>query len=340
MQKFEGYEKGINFGGWFSQCDNSEGRYDSFITEADFVKIKEWGLDHVRIPVDYNLVQNPDGSFKEKGFERLRNCIAICKTLGLNMILDLHKTIGYSFDDGENETGFFENEKYQELFYSLWVEFAKRFGRESNLAFELLNEVTDYKYKDIWNTISLEAIRRIREYAPYTKILVGGYYNNSVKAVKDLADPYDENIVYNFHCYNPLVFTHQGAYWVSVMDRNFRMKFRSSYREYNSCTAKQLGSYFVDKYEDSDELMSEKYFEELFKEAVDYAEAKNVPLYCGEYGVIELADTDSIIEWYRAIHKTFEKYGIGRAAWSYREMDFDLVGPKFDEVREELISLL
>ena len=58
------------------------------------------------------------------------------------MILDLHKTIGYSFDDKEEETGFFYNEKYQENFYNLWIEFTKRFSKyEDILAFELLNEV-------------------------------------------------------------------------------------------------------------------------------------------------------------------------------------------------------
>ena len=40
MRKFEGYTKGVNFGGWISQCDHTTKRYDEFITEPDFDKEK------------------------------------------------------------------------------------------------------------------------------------------------------------------------------------------------------------------------------------------------------------------------------------------------------------
>ena len=60
-------------------------------------------------------------------------------------------------------------------------------------------EVTDEKTMDAWKQISAECIRRIRVIAPKTKIMIGGYWNNSVTAVKDLPMPADENIVYNFH---------------------------------------------------------------------------------------------------------------------------------------------
>ena len=49
-------KKGINIGGWLSQCEPEIEHYETFISEADFKKIKDLGFDHVRIPVDYNLV--------------------------------------------------------------------------------------------------------------------------------------------------------------------------------------------------------------------------------------------------------------------------------------------
>ena len=67
MKKFEGYEKGVNFGGWLSQCDHTKERYDTFITEADFEKVSK-KFDHVRIPVDYELILKDDYSFYEEGF--------------------------------------------------------------------------------------------------------------------------------------------------------------------------------------------------------------------------------------------------------------------------------
>jgi hypothetical protein len=47
-------------------------------------------------------------------------------------------------------------------------------------------------------------------------------------------------------------------------------------------------------------------------------------LYCGEYGVNELADPESAVNWYKDIHTVLDKYGIGRAMWSYKGMDFGL----------------
>ena len=340
MKTMQGYMHGIDLGGWFSQCDNTEKRYDYFIRREDFRRIARWGLDHVRVPVDYELVQNADGSFKEAGFARIENCWRWARENGLNMILDLHKTQGFSFDSGEHETGFFESEKYQALFYSLWEEFAGRFGKLDGLAFELLNEVTEKSYCESWNRISLEAVRRIRLYAPDIRIIIGGYWNNDVSAVKDLALPADANIVYTFHCYAPLIFTHQGAYWIESMDRSFRMPFTSTCRVYAENTEKYLGKGFKETFPDPDAVITPAYFESLFAEALAVAEERDVPLYCGEYGVIDLADAEEALKWYTCISAVFEKYRIGRAVWSYKEMDFGLIEAHFDGVRDRILKLL
>ena len=340
MRSFEGYKHGINLGGWFSQCDNTEKRYDNFIKKEDLGRIARWGLDHVRVPVDYELVLNRDLTFREEGIKRIADCIDWCHEYGLNMILDLHKTVGYSFDTGENENGLFEKEEYQDIFFRLWREFAKRFGKREGLAFELLNEVSDKKYCDIWNKIIRRAIETIRQEAPTIKILVGGYHHNSVAAIKDLDIPYDENIVYNFHCDSPLIFTHQGAYWIPDMKRDFRMAFDADIEEYRKNALENIGAGHPDDLEGMSGKIGEDYFEKLFAEAIRIAEERNVALYCGEYGVIDRANAKDTLAWYRCICKVFDRHDIGRAAWSYKEMDFGLVDAHYDSIREELIRIL
>ena len=39
MLKENGFYRGVNLGGWLSQCDYSEERLNSFITEDDFRQI-------------------------------------------------------------------------------------------------------------------------------------------------------------------------------------------------------------------------------------------------------------------------------------------------------------
>lgn len=317
MLKERGFYRGIDLGGWLSQCDYSEDRLNHFITESDFEKIASWGLDHVRIPVDYNILENEDGTgYLESGFGRIDAAIGLAKKYGMNVVVDLHKTAGFSFDAGEQESGFFESGKYQERFCRLWEELAKRFGRYAeDVAFELLNEVTEQHFIGEWNRISRECIGRIRAYAPDTLILLGSYWNNSPEAVKDLESPYDDKVVYNFHCYSPIEFTHQGAYWVDFLDRDARPRF-------------------------SDMDITPAYFEGLFEEAFQKAKENGTELYCGEYGVIDLATPEDTLAWFKVIHGVFEKYGIARAAWSYKEMDFGLADARMDGVRGELLKYL
>ena len=65
MKEFTGYKRGINLGGWLSQCEHSEEHYNAFITENDLRIISGWGLDHIRLPIDYELVRADDDSFIE-----------------------------------------------------------------------------------------------------------------------------------------------------------------------------------------------------------------------------------------------------------------------------------
>lgn len=314
--KDRGFYRGINLGGWLSQCDYSEDRLNNFITEPDFDKIASWGLDHVRIPVDYNVLEDEDGGYSESGFARVENALGFAKKYGLNTIIDLHKTAGFSFDKDEQESGFFDNEKYQERFYSLWEQLAKHFGKYSDyVAFELLNEVTEQRFSDAWNRISRECIKRIRTYAPDTLILLGSYWNNSPESVKDLEKPYDDKVIYNFHCYSPFEFTHQGAPWVDCIDHDARFHFE-------------------------DVENTPEYFEKLFAEAMETAKNNGTSLYCGEYGVIDRATPEDTLKWFKVINSVFEKHGIARAAWSYKEMDFGLSDSRMDGVREELVKYL
>ena len=318
MKEFKGFRKGVDLGGWFSQCDYSDDTLKNFITGQDIERVAGWGADHVRIPVDYNVLENESGGYSEYGFGLVENAVRRCIDNGLNVVLDLHKTAGFSFDQGERETGFFSSTELQERFYMLWETIAKHFASFTpNIAFELLNEVTDKEYMTVWSRISGECVKRIRKYAPDTVILLGGYWNNSVQAVPDLPAPFDDKIVYNFHCSDPLEFTHQGAYWIydESFDKNKRVSFEES-------------------------GVSAAYFEELFAPAVKYAENNNTVLYCGEYGVINNADAEDTVKWFKAINEVFEKHNIGRAVWSCKKMDFGLTDEHLSGVIDELIKYL
>lgn len=341
MKEFKGFKRGINLGGWLSQCLDhyNEDHYSSFIVEEDIKEIASWGLDHVRLPIDYNVIQNEDGSFIESGFKHVDDAIKWSEKYGLNIILDIHKAKGYVFDDA-NYCSFFQDEEEQQDFVALWKEMARRYGNKDNIVFELLNEVTSEEFAKPWNKIAANTIPQIRKIAPTTRIIIGGIYNNSIYGLQFLDKPYDENIVFTFHCYSPLVFTHQKAGWVPKLPSDFSCKFPIDIAEMRKYSHDFFGDEFEDEYDGLEGIIDESYFKKLFAIATDIAEKYNVPLYCGEYGVIDQADPESTVAWYETFHKAMEECGISRAAWTYKKMDFGITQECVASVKDKLIALL
>lgn len=346
MRQFEGYKKGVNLGGWLSQCGNNytTEHYETFIVEKDIEKIASWGADHVRMPVDYNVIQNEDGSLKEEGFKYIDNCIEWVQKYKLNLVFDLHKAMGYVFDDKEY-CNFFYEEKLQDHFVYLWTEIVKKYGKYSDfITFELLNEVTMPEVATKWNEIAARTISEIRKINKDVRIMIGGIFNSSIYGMTLLDPPADENIVFTFHCYSPLIFTHQGASWVENMPlekEKYEMHYPDTVAEYSKRSKEVFGDDYEDEFEGlTCEKMSPEYFERLMSRAIETGKKYNVPLYCGEYGVIELAEVEDQMKWYQDMHAALEKYDIARAAWSYKQMDFGLSDKRLEPVIDELIKYL
>lgn len=336
MKELKGYMHGINLGGWLSQCAvYSEEHYNTFIRENDIKTISQWGLDHVRLPIDYNVIEDEDGNVIEKGYTHIDDCIAWCKKYGLNLIIDLHKTKGFAFDNNPEENIMFEDADLRNRFISLWKNIASRYGRLDFVAFELLNEIAKIK-ADLWNTLATEAITQVRKLAPDTKIIIGGALWNSVHTLKLLQIPLDENIVYNFHFYEPFLFTHQRASW-QPLTSDIYMNYPGKMEDYRNCARKLecFGSGL-----NNTEQMGAEFMDILISEAVEAADKAGVPLYCGEYGVIDTADIDDTLVWYQDIKSVFDKHGIGRAAWSYKRMDFGLTDSHYSKNLDRIVQCL
>ena len=340
LKKFEGFTKGINLGGWLSQCEHTKEHHDNFITEDDIKEIASWGVDHIRVPVDYYIFKDDNGNNLEEGFALVDKCLMWCEKYKLNMVLDLHKTARYIFD--EKEIPFFYEKDLQDKFVSLWEEFARRYSKYHNrLCFELLNEVVDENLSEIWNDIADRAIKAIREISKDIRIIIGGAKHNAVFCVKNLRAPIDKNMVFTYHCYEPIIFTHQAAYWVEGMPEDFRIGFPVDFDEAREKTEKYLGSEHQRIYNIMDKAeINKDFFVKFFSEAVSIAEKYDIPLYCGEYGVIDRAPTEDTVRWYEAINGAFSELGIARSAWTYRGKDFGFVDEHYAEIKDRLIKLL
>ena len=339
------YKKGVNLGGWISQYDKrkkiGDPHFDSFITEKDIAQIAGFKLDHVRLPVDYMVFESDDnpGVYDEAGLAYIDKCIGWCKKYKLNLLLDMHHVPGFSFFGGDSNSLFTDKDMQQRMI-NIWVNFAKRYIDEGeNLAFELLNEIVEPD-STRWNALAGKIVEAIREIDKERVILIGGNHYNAVSALKDIAIiPNDDNIVYNFHFYEPMLLTHQLASWNKM---NMDYGLNTSYPGVFPKVAEFIEKYpqhsylkrFIDHYVDVEHLKND------LKPALEFIKNTGKTIYCGEYGVIELADSESRRNWHRDFNKLMDEYEIGRAVWSYKLMSFSFVDRDSNVVDSELWDII
>ena len=345
MKQLTGFMKGVNLGGWISQfAKYDKNHFDTFITEKDIDYIASLGFDHVRVPVDYNVLEDEDGAPKEDGFNYLKNCREWCEKNHLNMLIDLHECYGYSFDplkkDMDREK-FFYDDALQARFMNLWKRIATTFKDYPNqVAFEPLNEVVLVEVADAWNEIAGRYIHMIREICPEHIIIVGGVCYNNVQSVPKLDLPVDEKVVYNFHCYEPMVFSHQSAYWMEGMPLDFHIGYPKTLEEYRRAADELPCDLGGAVFQAGIREIGPGFFEDIFAPAVEKAQKDGVCLYCGEYGVIDQADPEDRLRWMKDIHVAFEKYGIGHALCNYKQKDFGLVDESFASIKDRFIEIV
>jgi hypothetical protein len=341
------YYSGLNLGGWISQYkEYDHEHFKTFITAPDIRRIADWGFDHVRLPVDYPVLEDDaaPGVYKESGLAYVDACIEWCKANGLGVVLDLHHAPGYSFTqtlEGQ-PAGFplFDDPAQSQRFIDLWVMLATRYkGEGQGVVLELLNEIV---LPDVtpWNTLAARAVQSIRQVAPASPIMIGGNYYNSASELANIALVDDPHIVYTFHYYEPLLFTHQKAYWSRVnRDHNTTVEYPGSVPglgelferkpEYRSMHERFLTQY-----------MDQALLREYLQPVVDFIEKTGHTPYCGEYGVYELAPMPSRLNWYRDFLALLNESGVGRAAWSYKGMGFGLVDTAGKVISDELLRVV
>lgn len=337
MKTFDGYMHGIGIGGWLTNYRRfklippelrtivTEGdvqHFDSYITRKDVESIASWGVDHIRLAFDYLVLEDESSPFvyKERGLGYLDNFLEWCKQAGLNVLFDLHKAAG-AFCDFGGAAPLLTEPDLQERFIRLWIALAKRYLSEGgNVAFELLNEIVAADFTS-WNTLVKRTVDAIREVDPRRAIVVGSARYNAPGAMKHLDVLDDERVVYTFHCYEPMAFTHQKAAHIPLlasfnryMDYPGPIQPYLDYQEFVHAGAGHLEGL---------ERMDRTFLERCLQPAFDFQKENNVPAYCGEFGVIRHAPMPSRINYYRDVIALCDEHQIGHGAWNYLSTPYD-----------------
>jgi endoglucanase len=220
--------KSISFSNYYEHSLGEDGfellnsRHHS---EKDFKRVRDLGFNSVRFAINGNWYQQDP----EKFWLWLDQNVDWAKQHGVMLTLDLHIPIGgyWLAPNAPNvDYSIWTDAATRQKNVQFWREIAKRYKYEPTIAaFELLNEaVTADSTGEQWQGLASEMVVAIREVNQNHLIIVGATYGTNKKySEMGRGSQFlvvDTNVMYDFHFYQPIEYTHQNASWVDPPMRN------------------------------------------------------------------------------------------------------------------------
>lgn len=270
----------------------SEGR----MQDRHFRLIKEAGFDSVRInlhPFEF-MGSPPEYAIVDSWMDTLDWAVDCALAHNLMVILDMHEFHAM----GDDPVG------SKPKFLATWRQLASHCqDLPSVVIFELLNEPCRELTPDLWNKFLKEAYTIVRENNPHRTLTIGPASYNSIDHLAQLELPQDDkNIIVTVHYYRPGEFTHQGAHWSSHKD--------------------VVGVEWLGTVEEKRAIIED------FLKAQAWAEEHEYPLFLGEFGAYDKADTASRVRWTSFVARQAEALDW---SWAYWQFDSDFIVYDIDD---------
>jgi endoglucanase len=317
--------RGINTALWFAQLPRHTDVdwLRTFITEDDLQLIHQLGFDHIRLSVDpVPLEAWQRGDANGIAFmAELDRVMKAAQADGLNVVLDLQPDQPY-------KEALLTGDVSATAFATLWGSLASHFSQENpdRVFFELMNEPSQYD-TDRWTLVETGAVAAIRAGAPDFTIIASALDLDKVQDLTRLQPLPLPNILYSFHNYDPVPFTHQGAFWAgAALGPLHDVPYPSTptnvlpnvEQETDAGSKAYIKSY-------GEERWNAARIDLDIHSAAAWGLRHHLPIYCGEFGVRREksapADRDRFLQDMRV---SLEHNGIGWAMWDY-QADFGMV---------------
>jgi endoglucanase len=336
FEKFQ-IRTGVNVSHWLSQSDARGKERAAAITEADFRKIASMGFDHVRIPVDEVQLWDSLGNRQEEGFTLLHQAVGWAFAHRLRVIVDLHIIRSHYFISETNPLWSHPDE--QDKLAGLWRQLSLELHSYPNgmLAYEILNEAVADDPED-WNRLLNRIIAQIRTREPGRMIVAGSNRWQIPSTFPGLRIPEnDPNLILSFHFYTPMALTHHLAPWTPVAEYAGPVHYPGwivdtlVYRKLSKSTVEVMRNY-------ANGCFDKAVLEKEMSPAIKIAKERNLPLFCGEYGVYPTIPDDMRLRYYKDLCEIFNANGIAYCHWCYKG-DFPVLNEN-GEPDGKLVSIL
>jgi endoglucanase len=318
-QRLANLRHGINASEWFAQVYDPKGytkeHFQSWTTAQDIALIKAMGFDHIRLSVNPEpmFLHNRADEIPVEYLRFLDDAVRLILDHDLAVVIDIHPESDFKARLAQDN--------FVEQFSDYWRALARHYSNldPNRVFFEILNEpeVTD-RYR--WYGIQAKLATAIREGAPQHTIIAAGAQWSADDQLLFLEPLRDVNVIYNFHFYEPHIFTHQGATWgVNYWHFLKRLPYPSDPVSAETAAAQEpdaLNRLFVIRY-GLDRWDANRIDTEISLVA-EWAKRRSVPVICNEFGVYRKnADPRDRAAWLRDLRSSLEKHNMGWTMWDY-----------------------
>ena len=308
--------RGVNLGNYL-EAPPGQNWGVSYSTN-DFVWIREEGFDHVRVPIGWHHYTGPapDYTLSTQILDDVDFLVTNALAQGLGVMVNIHH-----FDEFTDDTTAHTNE-----FYAIWRQIGEHYSNAPpEVVFELLNEPRASATTVVMNPIYQETIELIRQSNPTRTILVGPGQYNSINELGNLLLPdNDSNLVVTVHCYDPFLFTHQGASWTGADTATTGIQFPGP-PDVPLTPAAGVASWVTNWINDYNTLPADqnpsnpRAFQGKLEFAQQWSDYYGRPVHIGEFGTYDTyCDAESRVNFYRAFRETADALGLGWAMWDWK----------------------
>ena len=309
----EHFRRGANFGNYLEVPP--EQNWALTYTLDDIKNVKKEGFDHIRLPIGWHHYAGPGPAFKLSPviFQKVDFIVTNSLNEGLAVIINIHHFDAFTSDPDANTAEFL----------AIWRQIAKHYQQSGGkLAFELLNEPKDAATTERINPIYALAISAVRETNPDRTIFVGPGRWNSLDEVPKLELPEnDQNLIVTVHCYDPFLFTHQGADWTGSATETTGIIYPGPPERPIQPKGEHPNVKWFEGYNHlptNENPSSKKAFEARMEKVARWGKEHHRPIHLGEFGAYTKADPDSRARYYKDMRETAEKLGFGWAIWDWK----------------------
>jgi endoglucanase len=309
------FTRGVNLTSWFEMWQPGPGNLKMY-DEEDIRNIKSLGADIVRLPVHFDMLSSgaPEYKINETVWKYLDKAVDWCEKYQIHIVIDDHSFNG--LPDDKYPSGRIINNHLQKV----WPQVAARYkDRSDYVLYEILNEPQLSSAAE-WNKIQGEALKTIRRYDTKHTVVVSGNEWSSAHALSSVKVYDDPGLIYTFHCYLPMTFTHQGASWAGrELEQLSGIPFPYDEKRMPPVPDKVKGTWMetelVKNYPadgNADAVRKE------LTTAKNFGDKNHVALWCGEMGAY---DKNSIhedrVRWYKQISSLLSELDIPFCVWGY-----------------------